>query len=132
MSKTSVYAENTKGKNILNMFVGVGVALIVSLVLILLFALLIKWFDWSDGIITPANIVIKIVSIAVGVIFITKDGNKGALKGAFMGLIYILMCFLVFSLLNGSFIFSISIVYDALLGLVGGAILGVIAVNLRR
>ena len=96
MSKTSVYAENTKGKNILNMFVGVGVALIVSLVLILLFALLIKWFDWSDGIITPANIVIKIVSIAVGVIFITKDGNKGALKGAFMGLIYILMCFLVF------------------------------------
>ncbi len=132
MSKTSVYAENTKGKSILNMFVGVGVALIVSLVLILLFALLIKWFDWSDGIITPANIVIKIVSIAVGVIFITKDGNKGALKGAFMGLIYILMCFLVFSLLNGSFIFSISIVYDALLGLVGGAILGVIAVNLRR
>ena len=132
MSKTSVYTENTNGKNILNMFVGVGVALIVSLVLILLFALLIKWFDWSDGIITPANIVIKIVSIAVGVIFITKDGNKGALKGAFMGLIYILMCFLVFSLLNGSFIFSISIVYDALLGLVGGAILGVIAVNLRR
>ena len=132
MSKTSVYAENTKGKSILNMFVGVGVALIVSLVLILLFALLIKWFDWSDGIITPANIVIKIVSIAVGVIFITKDGNKGALKGAFMGLIYILMCFLVFSHLNGSFIFSISIVYDALLGLVGGAILGVIAVNLRR
>lgn len=132
MSNTSTYTENTKGKNIIKMFVGVGVALIISLVLILAFALLIKWFDWSDAVIMPANIIIKIISISIGVLIVTKDGKSGAVKGAILGAVYILLCFLVFSLLNGAMIINISLLYDALLGMIGGAILGIISVTLKK
>ena len=132
MSNTSTYTENTKGKNVIKMFVGVGVALIISLVLILAFALLIKWFDWSDAVIMPANIIIKIISISIGVLIVTKDGQSGAVKVAILGAVYILLCFLVFSLLNGAMIINISLLYDALLGMIGGAILGIISVTLKK
>ena len=132
MSNTITYTENTKGKNVIKMFVGVGVALIISLVLILAFALLIKWFDWSDAVIMPANIIIKIISISIGVLIVTKDGKSGAVKGAILGAVYILLCFLVFSLLNGAMIINISLLYDALLGMIGGAILGIISVTLKK
>ncbi len=132
MSKSYVYKENTKAKNALNMSIGVGVAVIVSLVLILVFALLIKWFDLSDSVITPANIIIKILSIAVGIVFVTKDGKSGAKRGALLGAVYIILCFGVFSLLNKSLIIGMSLLYDFILGVASGAILGIIAVNLRR
>ena len=132
MSNTVEYTENTKGKNIINMLVGVGVSLIISLALILAFALLIKWFDWSDSVIMPANIIIKIVSISVGVLIITRDGKSGAIKGAVLGAVYILLCFLVFSLLNGAMIINISLLYDSLLGMICGAILGIISVTLKK
>lgn len=132
MSNTSTYTENTKGKNVIKMFVGVGVALIISLALILAVALLIKWFDWSDAVIMPANIIIKIISISIGVLIVTKDGKSGAVKGSILGAVYILLCFLVFSLLNGAMIINISLLYDALLGMIGGAILGIISVTLKK
>ncbi len=132
MNQTSVYKENTKGKSIIRMAVGVGVSLIVSLVLILLFALLIKWFNWSDAIISPANIVIKIISIAIGVLIVTKDGSAGAVKGAILGAVYIILCFVVFSILNGSMIINISLLYDSILGVIVGGILGIISVTLKK
>lgn len=102
------------------------IAVIVSLGLILIFALLIKWFNWSDNIITPVNIVIKLVSIAVGVLIATKSGEKRMLKGTLVGLSYILVSFIVFSLLIGKFSFGVDNVWDLLLGVVGGGIIGII------
>lgn len=102
------------------------IAVIVSLGLILIFALLIKWFNWSDNVITPVNIVIKLVSIAVGVLIATKSGEKRMLKGTLVGLSYVLVSFIVFSLLIGKFSFGADNVWDLLLGVVGGGIIGII------
>ncbi len=102
------------------------IAVIVSLGLILIFALLIKWFNWSDNVITPVNIVIKLVSIAVGVLIATKSGEKRMLKGTLVGLSYVLVSFIVFSLLIGKFSFGVDNVWDLLLGVVGGGIIGII------
>ena len=102
------------------------IAVIVSLGLILIFALLIKWFNWSDNVITPVNIVIKLVSIAVGVLIATKSGEKRMLKGTVVGLSYVLVSFIVFSLLIGKFSFGVDNVWDLLLGVVGGGIIGII------
>lgn len=132
MAKAVAYTDEKKGKGFINMSIGALISIIVSLVLILVFALFIKWFDWGDAVITPANIVIKIISIAIGVLFVCKDGRVGVIRGSILGALYIVLCFLVFSLLNGSFAFSMSIVYDLFLGLVAGAVLGVIVVNLKR
>lgn len=132
MSKAITYADDKKGRGFINMGIGALISIIVSLVLILVFALLIKWFDWGDVVITPANIVIKIISIAIGVLFVCRDGRAGVVRGSILGAIYILLCFVVFSLLNKSFTLSMSLVYDLFLGMISGSVLGVIIVNLKR
>ena len=132
MSKAMAYAEDKSRNGWLNMTIGSFVSIIISLVLILVFALLIKWFNLSDAVITPANIVIKIISIAIGVLFVCKDGQRGVIRGSILGVLYIALCFGVFSLLNGALIFTMSLVYDLFLGLIAGGVLGVIVVNLKR
>ena len=108
------------------------ISLVVSLALILVFALTIKWFNLGDGVIAPVNIVIKILSIAVGVLIATKDGSAGIKKGSFVGAVYIVLCYVVFSALLGSFSLGISNLWDLLFGLACGGILGVIFVNIKK
>lgn len=102
------------------------IAVIVSLGLILIFALLIKWFEWGDGVIAPVNIVIKILSIAVAVIIATKNGNKSLLKGVIVGAGYIILSYIAFSALLGSFSLSIENLWDLIFGIVVGGIIGII------
>lgn len=132
MTKSYSYANEKKNNVWIGFTIGALVSIIVSLALILVFALLIKWFSWGDGIITPANIVIKIISIAVGVLFVCKDGERGAIRGSVLGAVYIILCFTVFSLLNGAMNFNMSFIYDLFLGVIAGAVLGVIVVNLKK
>ena len=127
------YSKTTKERmNILPVLSGIILSVVTSLVLILLFALMIKWFEWGDGVITPFNIAIKIISIAVGVFVATKDGKNGLKKGAVVGVFYIMLSFLIFSILLGSFSLSVKFLWDLLLGLLGGVILGVMCVNLKK
>lgn len=129
-----VFYDDAPSKKVDIFFISVGVlvSLIVSLGLILLFALFIKWFGWGNGVIMPANIIIKILSVSVGVIFAVKDGRRGAVKGAIAGLLYIILCTFVFSILNKHFSFDKGLLYDILLGTFAGMISGVIFVNLKR
>ena len=127
------YQKATKEKmNFLPIVSGVVLSIVVSLVLILLFALLIKWLEWGDAVIKPINVAIKIISIAVGVLVATRDGKNGLKKGAVVGVLYVLLSFLIFSLLLGSFSLSMKFVWDLLLGLLSGVLLGVLCVNLKK
>lgn len=130
MSKVRVEAKEKT--NIFKLLFASLVSAVVSLGLILLFALFIKWFNLSDGVIAPINIVIKIISIAVGVIIVTRDGKSGIKKGSMVGAIYIILCYIIFSVLLGNFSLSLSNLWDVLLGVVSGGILGVIFVNIKK
>ena len=103
------------------------IAVVASFGLILLFALMIKWFGWSDGVITPVNIAIKIVSIAIGVLVATKNSNKVVYVGMIVGMLYIAISFVVFSAFLGSFSLSLNNLWDLCLGAVSGALVGVIS-----
>ena len=86
---------------------GVIVALCVSLVGILIFAFLLRFTSISDKIIAPVNQVIKGVSIFFGVfIGLKKHKEMGLLNGLFIGLLFTILAFLVFSLLDGAFCFD--------------------------
>lgn len=132
MCMGKIVSETQEKINIFKLVLASLVATIVSLGLILIFALFIKWFNLSDGVIAPINIVIKIISIAVGVIMVTRDGKGGIKKGSIVGASYIVLCYLIFSALLGSFSLGVSNLWDILLGVVSGGILGVIFVNFKK
>lgn len=108
---------------------GVLVAAIISLGLIVLFAFCIKWFSLSDSVIAPVTLAIKGVSVLIGTIVAVKGDKKGLLKGFSFGEVYMLVAFVVFSILSGDFTFSLNTILDfAFAGLLGGVV-GIVKVN---
>ena len=118
--------------NFLALTIATGISLVVTFILVIIFALFIKWFNWSDAVILPVHIFIKITSLALGVFIATKDSRGGILKGSIIGFIYTTICFLIFSLLAKSFEINLSLLYDYLLCVISGIILGIICVNIRK
>ena len=68
---------------------GVLVAAAVTVLGVVLFALLLNWWDASDRAITAINQVVKFVSILAGVMSALRAGEKGsAMRGACVGVLY--------------------------------------------
>ena len=102
------------------------------MVLILVFALLIRFVNIPDSFISPINQIIKVICIFLGCFISLKKTNKGFIKGMFIGLIFTVLAFLVFSFIAGTFNFNLSILLDILFGILIGGISGIIAVNIRK
>ena len=109
------------------------IALCVSLVLILVFAFILKFTNVSDSIIMPVNQVIKGVSVFLGVFLgLKKSKELGLVCGLLIGFIYTIAAFLVISILSGSFNFAITLLTDIVFGAIIGASCGIICVNIKK
>lgn len=99
----------------------------ISLVLVLIFAIILRFTNLSNNLIRPINTVIKGLSILIATIFVCKGAtSKMWLKGLFVGLVYFLLSFLVFSALDGSFVVNITTLTDFVFELVAGLFSGII------
>ena len=110
----------------------VVVAVIISLALILLAALLIKVCNIPTSAIPIINQAIKALSVLVACMVCLKTPQNGWLKGIAVGLAYIIIAFVIFSLLDGAFDWSLKILNDVAIGSVTGALSGIIAANVRK
>lgn len=126
----------TEGDNknfALSIIKGVLIGLSVALVGILIFAFVLRFTNISDKIITPVNQVIKGVSIFLGVfVGMKKHKEKGLLSGFLIGLLFTILAFLVFSILDGVFCFDKTFLNDIIFGSIIGGICGIICVNLKK
>ncbi len=108
-------------------------ALSVSLILICIFAFVLRFCDISNDAIKPINQVIKIVSILIGSFYgLKKVTEMGLITGFSIGIFYTILAFVVFSLLNGGFVFERTIINDLIFGGIAGAVAGIIAVNFKK
>ena len=122
-----------KNNLFLNLIKGTLVAVSFTLILILLFALIIRFFNINDGWIFPVNQVIKVISLFAGILVVIKESKeKGFLKGILLGLFYYLSSFIVFSILQGKVIFDMSNIYDFILTSLMSGIIGIILVNIKK
>ena len=133
-SKTITAPREKKDRSFLLAIIkGSLVALCISLVGILIFAFILKFADISDGAIRPINQIIKGISILVGVFVAMRKVDKmGLVGGLLIGLVYTIVAFVVFSILDGNFSFNLTLLNDLLFGGIMGGICGIIAVNIKR
>lgn len=126
--------DNPSKKTLLTSIIkGCLTALCVSLVGILVFAFILKFTNISDSVINPVNQVIKGVSIFLGVfIGLKKEKEMGLVSGLLIGLIFTMLAFIVFSILDGHFIFDRTLLNDTIFGGIMGAICGIICVNIKK
>ena len=108
------------------------VAIITTFLLLLIFAFVIKFFSIDSRYITLINQIIKTLSVFIAVLIGFKKSAYGWLRGFVFGMIYVVISFVIFSLLNGSFNFGVSLLNDLVLVGVGGMISGIIAVNVKK
>lgn len=118
--------------NVLSFIKAGIISIIVTLGLVLIFALILKLANLSDAVIAPVNLAIKAISIAVGTIILTKDGEGGLKKGIMLGIIFTAFAFVVFSALCGTFNLGFGLVLDMLFGAMVGGIVGILAVNFKK
>ncbi|MEG1547153.1 MAG: TIGR04086 family membrane protein [Clostridia bacterium] len=106
---------------------GALIASIASLMLILAYAFALKqgWLSTSStAMITPA---IKVICAALAALLATRHCTKMRwLCGAIAGLIYVLLAFMVFSILSSTFDFSLALLSDMGMGAVSGMLAAIV------
>ena len=106
-------------------------AVVFSLVFVLIFTMIIQLASLSSSIIKPVNQVFKTLAIAGGGLLFIR-GDKGLIKGVIHGVCAVVLTFLLFCIIGGSFSISWLFIFELLLGVAAGAISGVIGVNLKK
>lgn len=107
---------------------GLGVAVVVTLGGVALFALLMQWIKPREGVVRAFNQVLKLASIAAGVWTAVGRGNEGGLsRGALVGGAYMALGVALYALLSGQQAPPTSYLADLGMGVAGGGIVGLLA-----
>ncbi len=122
-------SQNIKA-DVLDVLKAVLFSILISLALVLIFAVIIKFASLPNNVILPVNVTIKILSVFVGVMLGFSHPQNGILKGAISGLFYMLLTFLIFAALNGFKDVQFSWI-DLVTLPFAGAISGIVAVNVK-
>ena len=117
-----------RGKNMLAAVLrGVAVSASITVIGVAAFALLLNWWDASDRAITAINQVIKFVSILAGVTSAMRGGEDGgSMRGACVGVLYMALGIVVYSLLMGQSPRLTAYMADLGMGFAAGGLFGMI------
>lgn len=121
-----------KNSVFLKIIKGVGISFAFTLICLTIFSGLLTYTNLSENLIQPVVISVTGISIFIGSFFATrKVGKNGIIKGISVGLIYILLIYIISSVVNGgNFALTIGSIIMILIGILCGAIGGIIGVNI--
>ena len=121
-----------KNSVFLKIIKGVGISFAFTLICLTIFSGLLTYTNLSESLIQPVVISVTGISIFIGSFFATrKVGKNGIIKGISVGLIYILLIYIISSVVNGgNFALTIGSIIMILIGILCGAIGGIIGVNI--
>ena len=107
-------------------------SLIFSAVLIAILAVIIMFSSIGEKGVIALNIVIKMLSIFIGVFMAFKENKKGMIKGLVVGIIYALFTYLIYSIVNKDFSLSTFTICDIISCFVSGIVAGIFKVNIKK
>lgn len=109
---------------------GLIISFIVSLISIFIFAILLAYTNISDSIIPIVIVFLTFVSILIGsIISMRKVSKNGLINGAIIGGTYVVLLYLISSILNTGFTFNVYTVIMIIAGIISGIIGGIIGIN---
>ncbi len=90
-----------KMKTVKKSFKGAVLGLIITIMSVLVFAIIVKQFGISDGAISAINQGIKVISIFAAAFMASKNAeNARILAGIFAGMLYVVLGYFTFSLIE--------------------------------
>lgn len=134
MENSKLTVSNSKGefnKNIYRIIKGSIFAIIISLLLLFIYANLLTYTNIPETSIVPVVITISGISILVGSsISSLKIKKQGMINGALVGLIYMIFIYLLSSIVFTGFGLDTTAIIMIVIGTAAGMIGGIIGVNL--
>lgn len=126
MNHTQVKEETS----IINILKGIGISLLVTVILLIIFSVLLTYTNIQENFIDPVIIIITAISILIGSsIGIGKMKKNGLINGAFVGISYMIIIYLISSILNWKFSLNIQSIIMIFVGIAFGILGGIIGVN---
>ena len=111
---------------------GVLVAASLTVIAIVLFALVLNWWDASDRAITAINQVVKFTAILAGVTSALAGSGGGAVRGCCVGFVYMALGIVCYCLLMGESPQLTGYLADLGMGLAAGGLFGMILTSGKR
>lgn len=125
--------ENLQAKEsmaIKNIVKGVVIALLTTFILLIIFSIILTYTNTEEKVINPVIMIITAISILIGSSLANiKIKKNGLLNGGIVGEIYILMIYLISSLLNWKFSLNIQSIIMIATATIFGVLGGIIGVN---
>lgn len=125
---------NEKGgvNKVLLMLKGIGISMFLSIIMILVLSVVLSFSNVKESVIMPTVIFISSFSILIGGYLVAKRiENKGIVYGSILGLIYMMILYFISSIMNFDFSLNVSAIMMIAFGIIGGAIGGILGVNLK-
>ena len=131
MEKDNIITEESELKKILvGIIKGSIFSIIISAILLLIFAVLLSYTNLSENTMLPVTLVVTGVSILIGSMISTRKIRKnGILNGGMVGIIYIIALYLISSLFLAGFYLTFKSFIMLIIGIITGMIGGIIGVN---
>lgn len=122
--------ENIQENRYIKMVKGLGIAFMITLIGIFIFAVLLTYTNIPETTISIVIIVISFISILIGSTISTRKISKnGMINGGAIGGIYVILLYLISSILNTGFIFNVYTIVMIIAGIVAGLIGGILGIN---
>lgn len=132
MASTKKIEDISKDKSSIKIIKGTAISIILSLILLTIYATLLSYTSVSENTMVPVIITITGISILIGSSISSMHIKKqGMLNGALVGLIYMLTIYILSSIVLSSFELTLNSIIMILVGIGTGMVGGVIGVNMK-
>ena len=119
-----------ENNSIINILKGVGISLITTVILLIIFSIILTYTNIQESVINPVIMIITAISILIG----SSLGNikirkNGLINGGLIGAIYIILIYLISSILNWKFSLNVQSIVMITISVIFGILGGIIGVN---
>lgn len=119
--------------SIFNIIKGTIISFISTIVLLLIFSIILTYTNISESFIAPTIIVITAISIFIGsTISNSKIQKNGLVNGAIVGGMYLIIIYILSSIINQKFALSMQSIIMIISGMICGMFGGILGVNKSR
>ena len=118
-------------KLILKISKGVLSSILITLIFLFILSVVLTYTNVSEAVIPISIIVISVVSILIGCLLTTKKMKKnGIIYGGIIGFIYIILIYLISSIINQGFSLNIYSIIMIFFSLIAGMLGGILGINM--
>ena len=119
-----------ENKTIINILKGVGISLIATVIMLIIFSIILTYTNIQESVINPVIMIITAISILIGSsLGNTKIRKNGLINGGIIGGTYIIIIYLISSILNWKFSLNIQSIIMIITAIVFGILGGIVGVN---